>query len=110
MHLILIIAAGILLAFFLLPFLGPIIILIFVALIIGGIIWVIIYTIKGVASIKDSMDLAKQEQAAHKKWLESLPEDERNAQIKEEKKAVMIVCAAMVGVTIIVLWIVWPFI
>ena len=85
MH-ILMIAAGVLLAFLFLPFLGLFGYILIAALVIGGIIFLIVTTVTGVQLIRESSREAKEKAEERQKWLESLPEEQRAVEEAKDKK------------------------
>ena len=90
MHLILIIAAGILLAYFLLPLLGPIAPIFLGVLVIAGIIFGIWATVASVLRAKESLENFREKDKRmaeeHRRWLESLPEEQRIIEQRKDKK------------------------
>ena len=112
MHLILIIAAGILLAFLLLPLLGVFIYIIIAALVVGGIIFLIVTTVTGVQTIRESNQEAKKKAEERKRWLETLPEEQRIIEQAKDKKIEKIgraiACITIIlGIIFSVLMILW---
>ena len=85
MHLIIIIAAAILLALLLMPFLGTISVVIIGLAVIAGIIYGIVYSVAGVKSMAETAKEENAKAAARKKWVESLPEEEREAELKKDR-------------------------
>ena len=85
MH-ILMIAAGVLLAFLFLPILGLFGYILIAALVIGGIIFLIVTTVTGVQLIRESSREAKEKAAERQKWLESLPEEQRAVEEAKDQK------------------------
>ncbi len=111
MH-ILMIAAGVLLAFLFLPILGLFGYILIAALVIGGIIFLIVTTVTGVQLIRESSREAKEKAAERQKWLESLPEEQRAVEEakdqKIEKTGRVIACITIIlGIIFIVLMILW---
>ena len=86
MHLILMIAAGVLLAFLFLPILGLFGYILIAALVIGGIIFLIVTTVTGVQLIRESSREAKEKAEERQKWLESLPEEQRAVEEAKDQK------------------------
>lgn len=90
MHLILIIAAGILLAYFLLPFLGPIAPIFLGVLVIAGIIFGIWATVASVLRAKENLEDFREKDKRmaeeHRQWLESLPEEQRTIEQRKDEK------------------------
>ena len=85
MH-ILMIAAGVLLAFLFLPILGLFGYILIAALVIGGIIFLIVTTVTGVQLIRESSQEAKKKAEERQKWLESLPEEQRAVEEAKDQK------------------------
>ena len=85
MH-ILMIAAGVLLAFLFLPFLGLFGYILIAALVVGGTIFLIVTTVTGVQLIRESSREAKEKAEERQKWLESLPEEQRAVEEAKDKK------------------------
>ena len=111
MH-ILMIAAGVLLAFLFLPFLGLFGYILIAALVIGGIIFLIVTTVTGVQLIRESSREAKEKAEERQKWLESLPEEQRAVEEAKDKKVkkigrVIAYITIILGIIFIVLMILW---
>ena len=111
MH-ILMIAAGVLLAFLFLPFLGLFGYILIAALVIGGIIFLIVTTVTGVQLIRESSQEAKKKAEERQKWLESLPEEQRAVEEAKDKKVekigrVIAYITIILGIIFIVLMILW---
>ena len=85
MH-ILMIAAGVLLAFVFLRSLGLFGYILIAALVIGGIIFLIVTTVTGVQLIRESSREAKEKAEERQKWLESLPEEQRAVEEAKDQK------------------------
>ena len=103
MH-ILMIAAGVLLAFLFLPFLGLFGYILIAALVIGGIIFLIVTTVTGVQLIRESSQEAKKKAEERQKWLESLPEEQRAVEEAKDKKVEKI--GRVIAYTTIILFII----
>ena len=103
MH-ILMIAAGVLLAFLFLPFLGLFGYILIAALVIGGIIFLIVTTVTGVQLIRESSREAKEKAEERQKWLESLPEEQRAVEEAKDKKIKKI--GRVIAYTTIILFII----
>ena len=111
MH-ILMIAAGVLLAFLFLPILGLFGYILIAALVIGGIIFLIVTTVTGVQLIRESSQEAKKKAEERQKWLESLPEEQRAVEEAKDKKVekigrVIAYITIILGIIFIVLMILW---
>ena len=103
MH-ILMIAAGVLLAFLFLPFLGLFGYILIAALVIGGIIFLIVTTVTGVQLIRESSREAKEKAEERQKWLESLPEEQRAVEEAKDQKIKKI--GRVIAYTTIILFII----
>ena len=103
MH-ILMIAAGVLLAFLFLPILGLFGYILIAALVIGGIIFLIVTTVTGVQLIRESSREAKEKAEERQKWLESLPEEQRAVEEAKDKKIKKI--GRVIAYTTIILFII----
>ena len=103
MH-ILMIAAGVLLAFLFLPFLGLFGYILIAALVVGGTIFLIVTTVTGVKLIRESSQEAKKKAEERQKWLESLPEEQRAVGEAKDKKVKKI--GRVVAYTTIILFII----
>ena len=103
MH-ILMIAAGVLLAFLFLPILGLFGYILIAALVIGGIIFLIVTTVTGVQLIRESSQEAKKKAEERQKWLESLPEEQRAVEEAKDKKVKKI--GRVIAYTTIILFII----
>ena len=73
-------------AFLLLPLLGVFIYIIIAALVVGGIIFLIVTTVTGVQTIRESNQEAKKKAEERKRWLETLPEEQRIIEQAKDKK------------------------
>ena len=103
MH-ILMIAAGVLLAFLFLPFLGLFGYILIAALVVGGTIFLIVTTVTGVQLIRESSREAKEKAEERQKWLESLPEEQRSVEEAKDKKIKKI--GRVIAYTTIILFII----
>ena len=103
MH-ILMIAAGVLLAFLFLPILGLFGYILIAALVVGGIIFLIVTTVTGVQLIRESSQEAKKKAEERQKWLESLPEEQRAVEEAKDKKVKKI--GRVIAYTTIILFII----
>ena len=103
MH-ILMIAAGVLLAFLFLPFLGLFGYILIAALVVGGIIFLIVTTVTGVQLIRESSREAKEKAEERQKWLESLPEEQRAVEEAKDQKIKKI--GRVIAYTTIILFII----
>ena len=83
MHLILIIAAGILLAFILLPYVGLVGMLVLSVLVVIGIIYGVLYS---VGSVHGFFKTRQDKKEQRRKCLESLSEEERAAELEEKEQ------------------------
>ena len=83
MHLILIIAAGILLAFILLPYVGLVGMLVLSVLVVIGIICGVLYS---VGSVHGFFKTRQDKKEQRRKCLESLSEEERAAELEKGKE------------------------
>ena len=95
-------------AFLLLPLLGVFIYIIIAALVVGGIIFLIVTTVTGVQTIRDLNRESKEKVEEYKRWLESLPEEQRIIeQAKHEKtqktvKIIINICKAVCIICIVI--------
>ena len=103
MH-ILMIAAGVLLAFLFLPFLGLFGYILIAALVVGGTIFLIVTTVTGVQLIRESSQEAKKKAEERQKWVESLPEEQRAVEEAKDKKIKKI--GRVIAYTTIILFII----
>lgn len=89
MHILLmivVIAAGILLAVLLLPVLGLFAQIILGAVLILGLIFFVIYNGMRIGAVASDLKEGREERKKRKKWIESLPEEQRAVEMKKEEE------------------------
>lgn len=110
MHILLmivVIAAGILLAVLMLPVLGLFAQIILGIALILGLIFAVIYIGMSIAAVVSDLKAGKEEREKRKKWIESLPEEQRAIEMKKDEeinktvRILKIITFSMLGVAVL---------